>query len=87
VSPEILSWHQSGNVLLMVILGGVGTPYGPIAGAFVLVSMEEILSSLTSHWQLWLGAAIVLLVLFLPGGLGNAIRRVRAPTPRMNADG
>jgi branched-chain amino acid transport system permease protein len=87
VSPEILSWHQSGNVLLMVILGGVATPYGPIAGAFVLVSMEEILSSLTSHWQLWLGSAIVLLVLFLPGGLGNAIRRVRAPTARVNADG
>ena len=87
VSPEILSWHQSGNVLLMVILGGAGTPYGPIAGAFVLVSMEEILSSLTSHWQLWLGAAIVLLVLFLPGGLGNAIRRVRAGPARANADG
>jgi len=87
VSPEILSWHQSGNVLLMVILGGVGTPYGPIAGAFVLVSMEEVLSSLTNHWQLWLGAAIVLLVLFLPGGLGNAFRRARTGTARANADG
>jgi branched-chain amino acid transport system permease protein len=86
VNPEILSWHQSGNVLLMVILGGAGTPYGPIAGAFVLVSMEEILSSLTNHWQLWLGAAIVLLVLFLPGGLGNAVRRAHAGA-RANADG
>jgi branched-chain amino acid transport system permease protein len=77
VNPEILSWHQSGNVLLMVILGGSGTPYGPIAGAFVLVLMEELFSSLTKHWQLWLGTAIVLLVLFLPGGLGHLFRRMR----------
>jgi branched-chain amino acid transport system permease protein len=77
VNPEILSWHQSGNVLLMVILGGAGTPYGPIAGAFVLLLMEEVFSSLTRHWQLWLGCAIVLLVLFLPGGLGHLFRRVR----------
>ena len=77
VNPEILSWHQSGNVLLMVILGGSATPFGPIAGAFVLVLLEEFFSSLTSHWQLLLGSAIVLLVLFLPGGLGNLYGRVR----------
>ena len=77
VNPEIVSWHQSGNVLLMVILGGSGTPFGPIAGAFVLVLLEELFSSLTKHWQLLLGAAIVLLVLFLPGGLGNLYGRVR----------
>jgi branched-chain amino acid transport system permease protein len=77
VNPEILSWHQSGNVLLMVILGGAGTPFGPIAGAFVLVLLEEVISSRTTHWQLWLGTAIVLLVLFLPGGIGNTFARVR----------
>jgi branched-chain amino acid transport system permease protein len=77
VNPEIASWHQSGNVLLMVILGGAGTPYGPIAGAFGLVMLEELFSSLTKHWQLWLGSAIVLLVLFLPGGLGHLFRRLR----------
>ena len=77
VNPEIVSWHQSGNVLLMVILGGSGTVFGPIAGAFVLVLLEDFLSSLTKHWQLWLGAAIVLLVLLLPGGLGHLYGRVR----------
>ena len=77
VNPEILSWHQSGNVLLMVILGGAGTPYGPIVGAFALTLLHEFFSSLTTHWQLFLGATIVLIVLFMPGGLGHLVRRVR----------
>lgn len=77
VNPEILSWHQSGNVLLMVILGGAGTPYGPIVGAFALTLLHEIFSTLTTHWQLWLGVSIVLIVLFMPGGLGHLARRVR----------
>jgi len=77
VNPEILSWHQSGNVLLMVILGGAGTPYGPIIGAFALTMLHELFSTLTTHWQLWLGIAIVLIVLFMPGGLGHLARRVR----------
>ena len=77
VNPEILSWHQSGNVLLMVILGGAGTPYGPIAGAFALTMLHEFFSSITRHWQLFLGGAIVLIVLFMPGGLGHLVRRIR----------
>ena len=77
VNPEIVSWHQSGNVLLMVILGGAGTVLGPIAGAFTLVLLEDWFAWLTQRWQLLLGATIVLLVLFLPGGLGNLYGRVR----------
>jgi len=77
VNPEILSWHESGNVLLMVILGGAGTPYGPIVGAFALTTLHEFFSSVTKHWQLFLGAAIVLIVLFMPGGLGHLFRRIR----------
>ncbi len=77
VNPEILSWHESGNVLLMVILGGAGTPYGPIVGAFALTALHEFFSSVTRHWQLFLGAAIVLIVLFMPGGLGHLFRRIR----------
>jgi branched-chain amino acid transport system permease protein len=77
VNPEILSWHQSGNVLLMVILGGSGTLLGPIAGAFTLVLLEDWFAWLTQRWQLLLGIAIVLLVLFLPGGLGNLYARLR----------
>ena len=77
VNPELVSWHQSGDVLLMVILGGAGTPYGPIVGAFALTLLHELFSTLTTHWQLWLGIAIVLIVLFMPGGLAHVVRRVR----------
>ena len=75
VNPELLSWHQSGNVLLMLILGGSGNLYGAVIGAFAFVAMEEIYSSVTTHWQLLLGATIILLVIFLPGGLASVAKR------------
>ncbi|MEP7206647.1 MAG: branched-chain amino acid ABC transporter permease [Casimicrobiaceae bacterium] len=78
VNPELLSWHQSGNVLLMLILGGVGTLYGGVAGAFVFVALQEVFASLTTHWQLLLGGTIILLVLFLPGGLASVGTRLRS---------
>ena len=75
VNPELLSWHQSGNVLLMLILGGQGSLYGAVVGAFAFVAMEEIYSSVTTHWQLLLGGTIILLVIFLPGGLASVAKR------------
>ena len=77
VNPELLSWHQSGNVLLMLILGGVGSLYGAVVGAFAFVALSEIFQSLTRHWQLLLGGAIILLVIFLPGGLASVAGRFR----------
>jgi branched-chain amino acid transport system permease protein len=77
VNPELLSWHQSGNVLLMLILGGVGSLYGAVVGAFAFVALTEIFQALTRHWQLLLGAAIILLVIFLPGGLASVAGRFR----------
>ena len=77
VNPELLSWHQSGNVLLMLILGGVGSLYGAVVGAFAFVALSEIFQSLTRHWQLLLGGAIILLVIFLPGGLTSVAARFR----------
>jgi branched-chain amino acid transport system permease protein len=62
-------------VLLMLILGGVGSLYGAVAGAFAFVAMQEIFSSLTTHWQLLLGGAIIVLVIFLPGGLASVAGR------------
>jgi branched-chain amino acid transport system permease protein len=75
VNPELLSWHQSGNVLLMLILGGLGSLYGAVIGAFAFVALEELFSSVTTHWQLLLGATIILLVIFLPGGLASVAGR------------
>lgn len=77
VTPELLAWHQSGNVLLMVILGGMGNLVGAIAGAFAFTAMQEAFGAWTKHWQLAMGLAIVAAVLFLPGGLSAIPARLK----------
>ena len=78
VTPELLAWHQSGSVLLMVILGGMGTLFGAVMGAVAFVGLQEVFSNLTKHWQLAMGAVIVLAVLGLPGGLARLPGRIRS---------
>ena len=81
VNPEILSWHQSGAVLMMVILGGMGTLYGPVIGAFAFVLLQEVLSNQAwfgpsaRHWQLAMGIFIMLVALYLPQGLAGLAQR------------
>ena len=77
VNPDFLSWQQSGNVLLMVILGGVGRLAGGFVGALAFIALQEAFQSATKHWQLPMGAAIIVLVLFLPGGLAGVAGRQR----------
>lgn len=77
VTPELLSWHESGNVLLMVILGGMGNLIGAFAGAFAFEAMREVFADITDYWQLMMGAVIVAVVLFLPGGLAGVPGRIR----------
>jgi branched-chain amino acid transport system permease protein len=72
VNPEMLSWHQSANVLLMVILGGMGNLFGAVVGAFAFVLLQDLFSSLTKHWLLLMGAFVILAVMLLPGGLTRA---------------
>ena len=90
VTPEILAWHQSGAVLLMLILGGIGTLRGAVLGAFVFVLMKEFFQSealfgaFARHWQLPLGLAIIACVALMPNGvvaLPTQLRRMRAPLP------
>ena len=69
VNPDLLGWHLSGSVLMMVILGGMGTLVGPILGAFAMMLLELGFQSLTKHWQLPMGVAIVLVALLMPRGL------------------
>ncbi|HET8733225.1 MAG TPA: branched-chain amino acid ABC transporter permease [Anaeromyxobacteraceae bacterium] len=76
VNPELLSWHQSGNVLLILILGGLGSLRGAVVGAFAFVLLQELFQTVTVHWQLLFGGTILLVVAFLPGGLGSVTRRV-----------
>ena len=81
VNPEILSWHQSGAVLMMVILGGMGTLYGPVIGAFAFVLLQEVLSNQAwfgpwaKHWQLAMGVFIMLVALYLPQGLAGLLQK------------
>ena len=77
VTPELLSWHKSGDVLLMVILGGMGNLLGAVAGAFVFLGMQEAFASWTKHWPLVMGSVIVAAVLFLPGGLAAIPGRIK----------
>lgn len=81
VNPELFAWHQSGNVLLMLILGGLGSLTGGVVGAFAFVALQELFQALTIHWQLPFGLAIILLVVFLPGGLASLPARLRPPRP------
>ena len=75
VNPELLSWHESGAVLLMLILGGIGSLRGAVVGAVAFTLLKELFQSeallgpLASHWQLTLGLAIIAFVAALPRGL------------------
>ncbi len=75
-SPEVMFWVLSGQGLMMVITGGIGTLVGPIIGAMVFILIQEILSSYTEHWMIFTGAIFVLMVIFLPGGLVGPARRL-----------
>jgi branched-chain amino acid transport system permease protein len=81
VNPEILSWHQSGAVMMMVILGGMGTLYGPVLGAFAFVLLQEAFSNQAwfgpwaKHWQLAMGIFVILVAMYLPQGLAGLIAR------------
>ena len=68
-SPNLLQWMQSGTLLVMVIIGGVGYLYGGVVGAVVLLSLEEGLSGLTLHWPIGLGLLLLAIVLFAPRGV------------------
>jgi len=75
VNPELLSWHESGAVLLMIILGGIGSLRGAVIGAVAFTLLKELyqsealLGTLASHWQLTLGLTIIAFVALLPKGL------------------
>lgn len=69
VSPSMMHWSQSGMLMVMVILGGVGHVYGGFAGAVLFLVLEEVLTTWTIHWQLGLGAVLLAVVLAAPNGL------------------
>lgn len=83
VNPEMMSWHVSGAVLVMIILGGLGRLHGALVGAFAFVLLQEFYKSealfgaFAKHWHLGLGMTIILCVALLPDGLAGIPRRLR----------
>jgi len=73
LTPEFMNWTRSGELMFMVILGGMGSIAGPVLGAFALLLVEDALSAWTVHWQLVLGPLLVLSVLFLRRGLAGLL--------------
>ncbi len=73
VSPTMLSWHLSGELIVLIVLGGVGRLMGPVVGAGLFVLLEHWLGGVSDHWLIFLGAALLLVVLFARGGLIGGI--------------
>lgn len=69
VSPAMMAWTMSGELIVIILLGGVGRLFGPVAGAAILVGFEVFFGGITEHWKLWLGLVLLGVVLFARGGL------------------
>ncbi len=69
ISPSIMHWTRSGELIVMVIMGGMGTLFGPVAGATLFLLLEKFLPDYTQHWMLAFGPILVLLVLFARRGV------------------
>lgn len=76
VSPAYMSWQRSGELLIMVVLGGVGTLHGAIFGALLFLLMEEWLSGITEHWKLIFGPLLIIVVLLGKGGIMGLLARL-----------
>jgi branched-chain amino acid transport system permease protein len=75
ISPAIMFWTRSGDLMVIVILGGLGTPFGPVIGAVVYLILEEALSRVTEYSGLFLGPALLLVAIYLRGGIAGLFRR------------
>ena len=69
ISPEMMDWTRSGELIFMIVMGGTGTLMGPLLGAGVFILLEEWLSNITIYWHFIFGVLLILLVLFGKGGL------------------
>lgn len=82
VSPSTLAWTVSGELIVMVVLGGIGSVFGPLLGALMFIGLEEVLKGFTEHWMAVFGPLIVLVALFGRRGIAgwlDALDRLRSP--------
>jgi ABC-type branched-subunit amino acid transport system ATPase component/ABC-type branched-subunit amino acid transport system permease subunit len=93
ISPDYMHWSRSGDLLVIVVIGGVGTLLGPVVGSIVFLGLEQVLSGISKHWQIVFGPMLVLIVLLTRGGLISLLSMWRqppaldVPTPRMQRAG
>ena len=75
ISPEMMDWTRSGELIFMVVLGGTSSLFGPVLGAGLFILLEEILSGFWLYWQLIFGIFLILVVLFAKGGIDSWLGR------------
>jgi branched-chain amino acid transport system permease protein len=76
ISPATMYWTRSGDLIIMVVLGGMASPFGPVFGAVALLVLEEFLSGITEYWQIILGPLLLLVVLFARGGIDGLLQAI-----------
>ena len=76
ISPAVMHWTRSGDLIVMVVLGGMGSSFGPLFGAVALLVLEEALSGITEYWQIILGPLLLLVVLFARRGIDGVLDAV-----------
>lgn len=77
--PGVMGAFSGAGVLMMVLLGGMGSLWGPFVGAAIFIFMQDYISTMTEHWEFFVGAIVILLVLFMPGGLAGFYRLLSKP--------
>ena len=75
VSPDMMFWPRSGEMIFMVVLGGMGTIFGPLGGTMIYLILSEILSNITASWHLIFGPFLILVVLFARGGVEGILKK------------
>lgn len=78
VPTESLHWVTSGQVVMMAVIGGLGTLFGPMFGAALVLYLENVLSAWTQQWLLLQGLIFMAVIIFFPGGVAEAVRRLRS---------
>jgi branched-chain amino acid transport system permease protein len=73
ISPSMMYWTRSGDLIVMVVLGGMASPFGAVFGAVALLVLEEALSGITEYWQIIMGPLLLLVVLFARGGIDGLL--------------
>ena len=85
VSPDLLHWTTSGDIMVMVLLGGVGSLYGPVLGAAVMIVLQSYLAQWTEHWMILFGPFLVLVIMFARQGIWGIVANGAWPSKALTA--